>query len=107
MKRVGRISGLAFAVVAAQGCGDASGPGLSERYQLELYDGAPLPAVVFAGGGVSSTVLGAEVLLLRGKGRMTTTTRGVDSASPQGRVESQEVAFTYTLDGAGISIYYA
>ncbi len=105
-RAVRRISGLAFAVVAAQSCGDANGPGLSERYQLELYEGAPLPAVAFEGGGVSSTVLGAEVLLLRGKGRMTTTIRGVDSASPRGRIETQESAFTYTLDGVGISIYY-
>jgi hypothetical protein len=97
----------ALAVALAQGCSDTSAVDLVEVYALERYEGAPLPAVVFAGSGISNTILAAEVMLFGGGGGREMTTFGaVDAASPQGRVESRDLAFTYVLRGTRIEITY-
>ncbi|MDF2771816.1 MAG: hypothetical protein K0S86_1310 [Geminicoccaceae bacterium] len=107
---VGRMvrGGIGVALVlAAQGCSDASGLDPVEMYRMEQFEGAPLPAVVFQDNAVSSTMLGAEALLLRGgQGRMTTTLRNVDPATPEGRVESHTFRFTYVVGGTRIEITY-
>ncbi|HEX6054043.1 MAG TPA: hypothetical protein VFZ21_32455 [Gemmatimonadaceae bacterium] len=107
---VGRMvrGGIGAALaLAAQACSDASGLDPVELYRMEQFEGVRLPALVFQGDGVSSTIVGAEALLLRGgQGRMTTTLRNVDPATPEGRIESHAFRFTYVVGGTRIEITY-
>jgi hypothetical protein len=75
---------------------------------MEKFEGTPLPALVFEGGGTSQTMLEQHVLLSRdGNGLIATKTRAVDAASPQGRIESSSTAITWAMEGASIRITYA
>jgi hypothetical protein len=104
------IAGIALTVAVAvgQGCSDATSPdAFVGTYQLERYEGLPLPAVRQQTSAGSLSVV-SELLVVGNDGSalMSTTVREVSAQTPQGANQSYTSQYRYVVRGSSIELTF-
>ena len=99
---------LTLGVVMALGCRDSTGPdAFVGTYQLERYEGLPLPAVLQQTSTSSVSILN-EVLRIGdgGTALQTSTVRQVTAETPQGKNVSYTATYAYVVRGSTIELRF-